>query len=451
MSSLFSFFLRQRQQSYQQAFNATRAYEWNERLRARRDYETRQQISQTFSAINQAFSAFSTQEIDYRANQVTVIGSEERGGGLPWPFASGRWETRTVVGIDVEHGDGFNTVGRIRVPISSYVIRGTDGDDRITLTGNTADTIYCNDGDDFVSSGDGNDTVLGGDGFDTIDAGEGDNYIHAGDGGGVVQSGDGDDHIIVGQGNHTIDAGDGDNRVEAYGVRQLPFPNDPDCGEEGFIFDEFPCGPAYVRYVSLNTIRTGIGNDRITATGDTNVHSLGGNNTIRLSHGRDVVETGNGHDVIYLGSFDDFASSGGGSDWVFSQDGNDILAGDAGRDRLNGGRDDDVLIGGSGVNDYVGGSGADTFSLSRRQNHWRGVNEETFDVVADFNDIGDKAIVSADTVVEIVGRRIELSRGGELVGVLESSGGIAISQERVGLDMEVGIVAHTGGIGIDLV
>lgn len=451
MSSLFTLLLRQRQQNLQQAFNATRAYEWNESLRRRRNYETRQQISRTFADINQAFSAFSIHEIDYRANQVTVIGSEERGGGWPWPFARGRWQTRSVVGIDVEHGDGFNTVGRVRVPIRSYVIHGTDGDDRITLTGRTSDTIYCNDGDDFVSSGEGDDTVLGGDGFDTIDAGEGDNYIHTGDGGGAVQSGNGDDHIIVGQGSHAIDAGDGNNRIEAYGIRQRPFPNDPNCGEEGFFFDEFPCGPAYVWNISSNTIRTGIGNDRITATGNTRIHSLGGHNTIRLSHGRDSVETGGGRDSIYLGGFDDFASSGGGDDWIFGQDGNDILAGDAGRDRLNGGRDDDVLIGGSGINSYIGGSGADTFSLSRRQNHWRGINEETFDVVADFNDIGDRAIISADTAVEIVGRRIEFSRGGELVGVLHSLGGIAISQERAGLDVEVGIVAHTGGIGIDLV
>ena len=256
MTSLLSILLQQRQNQLQQAFNATRAYEWNERLRNRRNHGTREQISNAYIGINQAFSSFSDRLIDYRENQLTVIGSEERGGSWPRPFARGRWQTRTVIGVDVEHGDGFNIVGRIQVPIRRYTIHGTDGDDRITMTGNTNDTIHCHGGDDFVSSGNGDDAIMGGDGFETINAGGGNNYVHAGYGGGVIQSENGNDHVIVSHGDHTIDAGSGNNRIQAFGVTQRPIINDPDCGEEGFFFDEFPCAPDNVVYISTNTIRT---------------------------------------------------------------------------------------------------------------------------------------------------------------------------------------------------
>lgn len=105
--------------------------------------------------------------------------------------------------------------------LRSWVIEGTDGDDRIT--GRSAgeriwafdgdDSVHGNGGDDRLYLGDGADIGYGDSGNDRLGGKEGDDYLNGGSGDDVVYGDDGDDFINLSSGNDSANGGTGEDYV----------------------------------------------------------------------------------------------------------------------------------------------------------------------------------------------------------------------------------------------
>jgi RTX calcium-binding nonapeptide repeat (4 copies) len=95
------------------------------------------------------------------------------------------------------------------------------------------------------------------------------------------------------------------------------------------------------------TIRSGLGNDRVTGTSAADV--------IELDVGRDIGRGGNGADRILGQMGDDLLQGGRGNDTLNGGDGKDTLDSGAGKDSLVGGEKADVFV-------FEAGYGRDTIS-----------------------------------------------------------------------------------------
>lgn len=85
---------------------------------------------------------------------------------------------------------------------------GSTGED-ILIGGNGNDTIDGNFGFDIIEGNDGNDAILGKAGNDTINGGLGDDTLEGGDGDDILQGGAGDDRLDGGAGFDTLEGGEG--------------------------------------------------------------------------------------------------------------------------------------------------------------------------------------------------------------------------------------------------
>ena len=86
--------------------------------------------------------------------------------------------------------------------------------DRI-YAGNGADTVFGDDGDDFVAAGRGDDRIFGGAGNDTLRGAAGDDWIETGAGRNVVAAGAGNDMIFGGDERDVIRGGAGADVISA--------------------------------------------------------------------------------------------------------------------------------------------------------------------------------------------------------------------------------------------
>ena len=197
--------------------------------------------------------------------------------------------------------------------ISRLVIRGSGGNDQITIAGNIYipaaisggrgnDTIQGGAGDDTIIGGRGLDTVLGGDGSDHIDGGRGNDQIEAGGGADTCFGGNGNDSIVGNEDDDLLDGGKGNDHLES--------------GEGD------------------DTCLGGKGDDQI----------FGG-------RGKDELNGNIGNDELY-GEL--------GKDVLFGELGNDFLDGGDGADFLDAGIGDDNLRGGTGDDELKGGIGIDS-------------------------------------------------------------------------------------------
>ena len=78
------------------------------------------------------------------------------------------------------------------------------------------------------------------------------------------------------------------------------------------------------------------------------------------------IRTGAGDDTITAGGEDDVIDAGTGNDKVDCGDGTNRVKGGAGDDELTGGAGQDTLVGGRGLDRVTGSAGADTFDRQER-------------------------------------------------------------------------------------
>jgi Ca2+-binding RTX toxin-like protein len=124
---------------------------------------------------------------------------------------------------------------------------------------------------------------------------------------------------------------------------------------------------------SIQGLRTGGGNDNITASGnqahnisteagDDTVSGGSGNDAIYSGSGNDIVSSGLGNDIIESGEGDDTISGGAGDDALAGQEGNDFILGGDGNDRLYGWIGNDVLNGDAGNDNLYADDGNDVLN-----------------------------------------------------------------------------------------
>ncbi|WP_108883286.1 alkaline phosphatase [Anderseniella sp. Alg231-50] len=114
-------------------------------------------------------------------------------------------------------------------------------------------------------------------------------------------------------------------------------------------------------------------------SGDDEIHSRGGNDTIIGGEGDDTAFAGSGNDRVEGGDGDDTIFGESGDDDLDGGDGDDLISGGDGNDTINGGAGEDKINGGQGNDNLTGGSKADTFWFD----HLNGWGKDT---ITDFED-----------------------------------------------------------------
>ena len=227
------------------------------------------------------------------------------------------------------------------------------------------------------------DNLIGSAGADTLLGSAADNVITGLAGPDLLFGGDGNDLFAAqaGDGNETVDGGTGN---DTYSLKDL---RDP-------VVISLQTGIATGRQigtdrlVSIETVLSGAGGDRITgSTGADRLLGFGGADTMDGGEGNDSVEGGIGDDILTGGADDDFLLGGVGADTMDGGAGIDTLSyggsagavtvdlatgtasgGDSTGDRVTGfenligGKGADRLTGSSGANLLSGGIGNDTLT-----------------------------------------------------------------------------------------
>ena len=274
-----------------------------------------------------------------------------------------------ITSIMVMGGDGANRIDLTGVTTADFAanlpitVNGGDGNDTILgsefadslVGGNGADsisgglgndTIDGGDGNDILSGGVGNDSILGGDGNDSISGDVGDDTVNAGNGADSVSGGDGNDSLSGGDGADTLSGDNGDDTLSG------------DSGNDSLLGG-----------VGNDSILGGIGNDTASG-GDGNDTLLGGagNDSMNGDAGTDSLDGGDGNDTLLGGTENDTINGGVGNDCVLGNEGNDSILGGAGNDVLFGdgndpnqfGTGNDTVLGNAGNDTLNGGGGADS-------------------------------------------------------------------------------------------
>ncbi|MDQ2092728.1 Hint domain-containing protein [Rhodalgimonas zhirmunskyi] len=245
---------------------------------------------------------------------------------------------------------------------------GGDGNDSIT-TGDDADTIYGDAGNDTIDAGIDNDEIYGGDGDDLITDPQGADY---------VEGGAGNDTILVGIDTFSDYVGDDPNLPipDGSGGQILSDPNTTDGMDTVFGGDG---NDSVETGDDADYIDGGTGNDTINAgIDDDTVIGGEGDDSIIGGHGSDSITGNDGDDWINAGDSTllwgqepdatdpvptngmDTVFGGAGNDTIYGQDDDDSIDGGTGDDVIDGGIDDDVLRGREGNDTIYGQQGADT-------------------------------------------------------------------------------------------
>ncbi|WP_291926973.1 calcium-binding protein [Limnohabitans sp.] len=184
----------------------------------------------------------------------------------------------------------------------------------IIIGSNTASNLDGKAGNDSITGGSGNDSLIGGLGNDTLDGGAGSDWVD----------------YSAATNNMAVE-------LKASGTSTVSlFINTVDQGTDTLS--------------NIENIKTGSGNDTITATGTASTA-----NTIYAGAGNDTVSGGDGNNTLYGEAGNDILSAGSGNDTLYGGDGNDSITGGGGADSL---------VAGDGVDTLTGGSGVDTFDLA---------------------------------------------------------------------------------------
>jgi len=156
------------------------------------------------------------------------------------------------------------------------VIKGREGNDKITIEIAERFVIYGGMGNDDIRGGskddviygeEGKDVIRGNNGHDWIKAGAGNDKVYGGDGNDIIYGNAGKDYLNGGEGNDLIDGGDG--------------------GDE--------------------------------------IHGSSGNDMLYGENGQDKIKGGTGDDLIRGGAQKDIIAGNGGKDYLLGEGGKDII------------------------------------------------------------------------------------------------------------------------------
>ena len=394
---------------------------------------------------------------------------------------TGNDDVTTGAGSDsVLGGDGNDTIdtgsGNNVLDYETFVgIPFETGDDQL----DDKDTVIGGAGDDSISTGDDADFITGDLGNDTIDGGIDDDTISGGLGDDSIDGGLGSDSIDGGQGNDTIIAGidafsdyvgDDPNLPDPFlidpatGLPALSDPNEEDGkdtvnGGEGddliFTGDDD------------DQITGGTGNDTINAgIDDDSVQGNDGNDSITGSHGSDTIDGGDGDDTIWGGFGNDplpgtlgeepdatdpvpengrdVIDGGDGNDFLYGEDDDDTITGGTGNDFIDGGVDDDSLRGQQGDDTILGQDGDDTIGGGAGSDIIDGGDGDDFveggaDVDVILGEAGNVTLFgNADTDLILGGDDDDQIFGGDGVDILDGEAGNDTVDGGAGSDLILG-------------
>ncbi|MBX7147412.1 MAG: hypothetical protein K1X44_08945 [Alphaproteobacteria bacterium] len=209
--------------------------------------------------------------------------------------------------------DNLINLTSLRLPYAqdgwaSLTYTGDNGDNTVLGEFDQENSLFGNDGDDFLVGGDLDDELNGGTGNDVLVGLNGDDKIIGDDGNDTLYGYEGDDQMWGEEGNDTLKGGDGDDYVDGGG--------------------------------GYNTMYGGKGNDHlVTAAG----WSYTQDNTMYGEDGNDRIIDGDGNSILYGGQGKDEISGGRGHDFITGDEGDDELEGEDGNDTLMGGVGNDLL------------------------------------------------------------------------------------------------------------
>ena len=194
--------------------------------------------------------------------------------------------------------------------ISSILVHGLEGNDRIYNLTTIVSTLFANRGNDILLSGSGDDDLRGGPDDDRLFGSNGDDELHGDYGNDLLSGGNGDDDLRGWYGDDFITGGNGDDYLSGY-------------------------------------------------LGDDVLYAGNGDDLLRGHEGDDELYGDDGDDRIYGYRGDDLLVGGAGNDYLSGWSGNDILVGGDGNDQLRGHSGRDLIIGSRGADNINGGSGED--------------------------------------------------------------------------------------------
>ncbi|WP_150124999.1 calcium-binding protein [Tsuneonella mangrovi] len=285
----------------------------------------------------------------------------------------------------IDGGDGFDIVdysdnaSAVQVFLASQSASGgdADGDVLSSIEGvigtAQADTLFGDDGHNYIEGGAGKDIVYAGGGDDEIVHITGGDLIYAGSGndtiktyanGADIYGEDGNDTVvIVGPWYTTSDGGAGIDTIDMTDL-QAPVDLDMRTGVTqygtGFMHENFE---NYIGNIYVDNIIGTPGSNVIQVSGgDDTVDGLGGADTIDGGDGNDSLTGGGGNDTITGGAGIDTVTAGAGNDYVDGGADNDTLNGNGGSDEIHGGIGDDTINGGLGLDVLYGEAGNDTLN-----------------------------------------------------------------------------------------
>lgn len=261
--------------------------------------------------------------------------------------------------LNIENATGGN---------GNDVITGTPGAN--ALSGSNGNDLLVGDaGDDTLSGDAGQDSLFGAGDNDQLSGGNGNDQLNGGDGSDTLMGDGGNDTLFASAGDDTMNGGDG---FDWYDLSTINGNATVTLG----VLTAFGSASGTDALTSIENVRGGSGNDRI--TGDIGINVLdggGGNDTIVAGPGSDVLIGGTGTDVLSFElitqtvtadlSAGAASSSQTGSDSVSGFENiiggtvRDLLTGDAGANNLDGRSGNDKLVGGDGGDRLVGGQGRD--------------------------------------------------------------------------------------------
>ena len=300
-------------------------------------------------------------------------------------------------------GNGASDTGRTTINVTDVgeTVIGTNRTDTLNAS-DSGDTLFGLRGNDRLRGGDGDDILVGGDGADNLDGRDGsDLYIwNARDDRDIISdSGASGEDVLLSKASrfqglsNNFDGGgleaigydsDDDNAANS----DLPMSIEADHGNQRWDFS------AIELLNEGTTIKTGRGNDRITASGTSSATYDGGTGNDRLTGG----------------------------------DQNDILLGGRNNDTLNGGAGNDVLVGGDGTDTVDGGEGADLYI-------WNAGDDQ--DNIADSGDNGEDILLARASRFQGLGNNFD-------GGGLESIGYDSDGDNRANSDESMSIEADRG-------
>ena len=218
------------------------------------------------------------------------LGNDEISGGSGHDTLRGEWGHDIIRG-----GSGNDTIDGGDDDDTLY-----GGDDHDTIYGgNGSDWLYGDEGNDILSGGNHTDYLYGGTGNDTLMGGAATDYLHGEAGNDTFRDTLGNNLFNGGAGIDTADYSTFNGRIKV----TLAEGNGEALADRDIMIYHVDSGTRYYddgtdRFVSIENVNGGLGDDVITGNSSANVINGGG--------GRDIIRGGGGHDTLTGGTGQDF-------------------------------------------------------------------------------------------------------------------------------------------------